>query len=89
MLNDEGLNPEPTDVQRATLRRHQKAGTSPGNPKWYRSPAVKPFTFTPGLPPKYPRLPTGAQSHARRYGVSKVTTRYADGTSLTRLVGKR
>jgi len=59
------LNPEPTDVQRAQWRRHHKKGTSPGNPKWYRTAALPaPRQFKPGQPPKYPALPTGAEYRA-------------------------
>jgi hypothetical protein len=63
MSNDlkDNLNPEPTDVQLACFRRHKVAGTSPGNPKWYRPLVVKPFVFKAELPPNYPRLPTGQQ----------------------------
>lgn len=54
------LNPEPTDVQRAIWRRHHKAGTSPGNPKWYRAPALpKPPKPWAGQKPVYPKLETG------------------------------
>lgn len=56
------LNPEPTDLQRAIWRRHHKAGTSPGNPKWYRTAALPaPRQFKPGQPPKYPALESGAE----------------------------
>jgi len=59
------LNPEPTDVQRATWRRHHKKGTSPGNPKWYRAATMpKPREFKPGRAPVYPKLPTGAEYRA-------------------------
>ena len=85
------INPEPTDVQRATWRRHKAAGTSPGNPKWYKPQTVKPFEFKAGLPAKFPRLPTGAAFNAthNRHSVQKgrtLTTRYVDGTSLDRIV---
>lgn len=59
------LNPEPSDVQRAQWRRHHKAGTSPGMPKWYKAsnpPAKAPFTIRPD--PVYPKLPTGAEYRA-------------------------
>jgi len=56
-LKEGGCNPEPTDVQRAQWRKHHKAGTTPGNPKWYRAsnPTPKaPFTIRPA--PVYPAL---------------------------------
>ena len=52
-----GINPEPTDVQRAIWRKHKKAGTSPGNPKWYHAPqtaAKAPFAWKAGAAPVYP-----------------------------------
>ena len=61
------LNPEPTDVQRAQWRRHHKKGTSPGNPKWYRTAALPaPRQFKPGQPPKYPTLESGAEYKLKR-----------------------
>lgn len=49
------LNPEPTDVQRAIWRKHHKAGTTPGNPKWYRASTLpKTRVFKPGAAPVYP-----------------------------------
>jgi len=48
------LNPEPTEVQWARYQRHKAAGTSPGNPKWYRPQVLRRFEFKAGLPPKYP-----------------------------------
>ena len=54
------LNPDPTDVQRAVWRRHHKAGTSPGNPKWYKAPVLpKPPKPWAGQAPVYPALPSG------------------------------
>jgi hypothetical protein len=50
------LNPEPTPAQWLTYRRHRKAGTSPGNPRWYRNSAFNPFVFKPNQPPQYPRF---------------------------------
>lgn len=65
------LNPEPTDLQRATWRRHHKAGTSPGNPKWYAVPRLPAYReFKPGQKPVYPRIETGQQwraKHSRDY----------------------
>ena len=83
------LNPEPTDVQLATFRRHKAAGTTPGNPKWYKPDVVKPFEFKAGLPPKYPHLPTGAQWLAknnpnRACRGRPLVTRYMGGTSTIR-----
>lgn len=60
-----GLNPEPTAAQWALYRRHRDAGTSPGNPKWYKDPSIKPFVFVPDKAPRYPRLPSGAEWHKR------------------------
>lgn len=49
------LNPEPTDWQVASFKRHHEHGTSPGNPKWYHVPTGKaPFVFEPGRKPMYP-----------------------------------
>jgi hypothetical protein len=95
------LNPEPTDVQLAMFRRHKLKGTSPGNPKWYRPQVVKPFEFKAGRPPQYPRWTTTGQDGVvwrstilgkpagepfnRKPGYMEVTTKYKDGTSLTRL----
>ena len=82
-----GLNPEPTDVQLALFRRHKQAGTSPGNPKWYKPLIVKRFEFKGG-PAKYPSLPTGLQ-WSMKHGMQKcrryqdITTRYKDGTTRT------
>lgn len=59
------LNPEPTDVQRATYRRHQRKGTSPGNPKWYKKFTVQPFVFVAGKPPVFPRIESGAEWRAK------------------------
>ena len=82
------LNPEPTDVQLALFKRHKQAGTSPGNPKWYKSLVVKPFEFKGG-PAKYPPIPTGLQwnikhgrQKARRH--HSIVTYYKDGTYQTR-----
>ena len=78
------LNPEPTDVQLALFRRHKAAGTTPGNPKWYKPQVVKPFEFKAGLPPKYPRYPTGAEHFKCRSRTTvkrpeDVPTRYIGG----------
>ena len=85
-----GLNPEPTDVQLATFRRHKAAGTTPGNPKWYKPDVVKPFEFKAGLPPKFPHLPTGAQWLAKngRYRVrpgQTLITPYKDGSQSVKV----
>jgi len=53
------LNPEPTDLQRAQWRKHKRAGTSPGNPKWYKSRVIRPFVFKAGQAPVYPRVESG------------------------------
>jgi hypothetical protein len=79
------LNPEPTDVQLATYARHKRAGTTPGNPKWYKpTKAPTPFRFVPGMAPVYLRLPSGADWNtghdpmsAKVRGVS-VETRYVE-----------
>ena len=55
------LNPEPTPVQFAQFRRHRAAGTSPGNPKWYKPPTIKPFKFVGGV--RLPRIESGAEYH--------------------------
>lgn len=61
------LNPEPTDQQRAIWRRHHKAGTSPGNPKWYRAAALpKPAKPWVGQKPVYPAIETGQEYRTRR-----------------------
>lgn len=61
------LNPEPTDAQRAAWRKHHARGTSPGNPKYYRSAELpKPRTFKAGRKPVYPWLPSGAEYHSRK-----------------------
>ena len=85
------INPEPTDVQRALWRRHKAAGTSPGNPKWYKPQKVTPFEFKAGLPARFPRLPTGTAWNARYNRCSAragqtITTHYKDGTMLDRVV---
>ena len=79
------LNPAPTDVQFATYRRHKKAGTTPGNPKWYKPLVVKPFIFREGKPPVYPHVETGAQWNAwhSRFSVHETTN------IKTRYVGER
>ena len=85
------LNPEPTDVQLATFRRHKAAGTTPGNPKWYKLQVVRPFVFKAGAAPILPRLPTGAAFNAAngrdsaRKG-SVLLTKYVDGSTLERWV---
>ena len=81
------LNPEPTDFQLRLFKHHKRAGTSPGNPKWYRPLVVKRFEFKGG-PAKYPPLPTGAQWAAKRSKFARqrgqlITTKYKDGTSRT------
>ena len=60
MSAEGGLNPEPTDLQRAQWRKHKLAGTSPGNPKWYKPVAIAPFVFKAGLAPIYPKIESGA-----------------------------
>ena len=60
-----GLNPEPTVSQWALFKKHQREGTTPGNPKWYKNP--RRLTKPPppvGGPARYPRLPTGTQFNA-------------------------
>jgi len=59
------LNPEPTDIQRVQWRKHKRAGTSPGNPKWYKPQAVRPFVFKPGQAPVYPKIESGSDWHYR------------------------
>jgi hypothetical protein len=81
-----GLNPEPTELQWALYRRHKRAGTSPGNPKWYRPQVVKPFVFKSGQPAKLPRYPTGAEWHAkhattRAYYPGQGMMHYKDGST--------
>lgn len=90
MIQYREINPEPTDIQRATWRKHKAAGTSPGNPKWYR-PRVfpKPFTFTPNRAPVFPRLGTGAAfntAHNPQTARRTLETRYKDGTTLTKIL---
>lgn len=85
------LNPEPTDLQLALFRRHKAAGTTPGNPKWYKSQVIKPFEFKKGLPAKLPQYATGAQWNAKHNGCSvcrgqELVTRYKDGSELVRIV---
>jgi len=59
------LNPAPEASQYALYAKHKARGTSPGNPKWYKPQTLlAPFRFKPGMPPVYPRLPTGAQWNA-------------------------
>lgn len=84
------INPEPTDVQRATWRRHKVAGTSPGNPKWYKPLVIRAFEFTAGRPARLPHIETGAAWNDK-YGRcsarvlrTEVVTRYKDGTTLAR-----
>ena len=56
------LNPEPTEAQRAQFIKHKARGTTPGNPKWYRSAAIVPYkAFVPGRPPVYPHIESGQQ----------------------------
>ena len=53
--NEGGLRPEPaTEYECGRMRRFREAGTSPGNPKWYRPQRVQLFEFTPGLPAVVP-----------------------------------
>ena len=56
------LNPEPTDVQWASYRRHCAAGTTPGNPRWYQVPTL-PATrvFKANAAPVYPELSKGTK----------------------------
>lgn len=72
------LNPEPSDYLIARMANLRRAGKSPGNPKWYHVPTMPRFEFKPGLPPKFPRLPTGAEWNAKLYGAlpEKIKTRY-------------
>ena len=58
-----------SDTELARILRYREAGTSPGNPKWYR-PQIFPKTliFKPGMCPVYPRLPTGQQFNIARDG---------------------
>lgn len=80
------LNPEPTDIQWAQFKRHKAAGTSPGNPKWYKPQIVKPFEFKAGLPARLPRIETGAEWLAK-HGSSRATMgqaaiiKYKDGST--------
>ena len=80
------INPEPTDVQRAIWRRHKAAGTSPGNPKWYKPFVVKPFEFKAELPAKLPHIESGAD-YNRKHNPNSATEqrpvviRYVDGTA--------
>lgn len=72
-LDDEPLfNHEPTAAQWILYRRHRAKGTTPGNPKWYKSTVIasRP-AFVPHLPPKYPHIETGAQWRVKWYGDGK------------------
>lgn len=46
-----------SDLEFARIVRHREAGTSPGNPKWYKFPTIRQFIFKAGLPAKLPSLP--------------------------------
>ena len=79
------LNPSPTDVQLATFARHKRAGTSPGNPKWYKPvKAPSPFRFVSGMSPVYLRLPSGANWNVEHCSTSakvlrcEVKTKYVE-----------
>ena len=76
------LNPEPTQGQLALFARHKAAGTSPGNPKWYKPVVVKPFEFKAGQPARFPRYPTGAAWNAKYSRMS------AHGPVVARYVGE-
>ena len=60
-INDEGeecgkawdYGPIPTPEQVARFQRHVKAGTTPGNPPWYKPPTIKPFKVKPGAKPVF------------------------------------
>lgn len=85
-----GLNPEPTVEQLALFKKHQRNGTSPGNPKWYRNPNAprKPPPDKFG-PPRYPRYKTGSQTRLeelRRTGNLLEPHRRAAGRPLREYV---
>lgn len=48
------LNPAPDELALAQFQRHKARNTTPGNPKWYKVPTIKPYVFKPGQPPRYP-----------------------------------
>jgi hypothetical protein len=50
MLRNLDTNPF-TIEEVARFVRHVKAGTTPGNPPWYKFPTVKPFKFKPCAKP--------------------------------------
>ena len=86
---DVRLNLEPTDAQLALFYRHKAAGTTPGNPKWYKPQGVRPFVFKAGAAPVLPRMPTGAAWNTahNKNSVRKghdLITKYVDGSTLTR-----
>jgi len=76
------LNPAPEQWQYALYAKHKARGTSPGNPTWYkRVVAPAPFRFKPGMPPAYPKLPSGADWNTKHNKFSAkrpedVPTRY-------------
>jgi hypothetical protein len=45
--------PVATPEQVARFVRHVNAGTTPGDPPWYKFPKVKEFKFKPGAKPVY------------------------------------
>jgi len=55
------LNPDVDPAALRLFKKHVKAGTTPGNPKWYRAAIVRARKFIAGAKPVYPRLETGAQ----------------------------
>lgn len=43
-----------TETELARLAQLRRKGASPGNPKWYKSRRIAPFSFEAGLPAQVP-----------------------------------